>query len=178
MKREQLEHVLRAASTIAGDPDVLVVGSQSILGTVTEDDLPLEATASIEVDIAFFDDSDEAKSDQVDGAIGELSMFHDTYGYYAQGVSVSTAVLPNGWRDRLVVVESSSTAPGRGHCLEPHDCVVSKLVAGREKDLAFARALVREGLVDVTTLAVRIEALDGVHPLVMDRLRGWVRHHG
>jgi hypothetical protein len=47
VKREQLEHVLRAASTIAGDPDVLVIGSQSILGSVTEETLPWEATASI-----------------------------------------------------------------------------------------------------------------------------------
>jgi hypothetical protein len=29
--REQLEHIQRAASTIAGDPDVLVIGSQSVL---------------------------------------------------------------------------------------------------------------------------------------------------
>ncbi|MQA28053.1 MAG: hypothetical protein GEU94_21965, partial [Micromonosporaceae bacterium] len=83
MKREQLEHVLRAASTIAGEADVLVIGSQSILGSVVEGRLPVEAIASIEVDIAFFDDADEARSDQIDGAIGELSLFHDTYGYYA-----------------------------------------------------------------------------------------------
>jgi len=55
-------------------------------------------------------------------------------GYYAQGVSVSTATVPEGWRDRLVLVESRSTQPGRGYALEPHDCVVSKLVAGRDKD--------------------------------------------
>ncbi|GAA2617088.1 hypothetical protein GCM10010399_55020 [Dactylosporangium fulvum] len=36
MKREQLEHVLRAASAIAGDPDMLVIGSQSILGAIPE----------------------------------------------------------------------------------------------------------------------------------------------
>jgi hypothetical protein len=92
--REQLEHILRAASAIVGDPDVLVIGSQSVLGSFAEDDLPLEATSSMEADIAFFDDPADAKADQVDGAIGELSTFHETFGYYAQGVSVSTAVLP------------------------------------------------------------------------------------
>ncbi len=96
-----------------------VIGSQSILGAIPEDKLPLAATASIEVDIAFLDDPDERKADQVDGAIGELSPFHETFGYYAQGVSVSTAVLPDGWRDRLIVVENASTAPGRGYLLEP-----------------------------------------------------------
>ncbi len=40
MTREQLEHILRAVSTIAGDPDVLVTGSQSVLGSFADDDLP------------------------------------------------------------------------------------------------------------------------------------------
>lgn len=73
MNRRQLEHVLRAAARITGDPDVLVLGSQSILGAVLDDRLPLEATVSMEVDITFFHDPDDIKSDQVDGAIGELS---------------------------------------------------------------------------------------------------------
>ena len=74
------EHILRAASTIAGDPDVLVIGSQSVLGSFADADLPLEATSSMEADIAFFDDLADAKADQVDGAIGELSAFHETFG--------------------------------------------------------------------------------------------------
>ena len=32
--------------------------------------------------------------------IGEDSHFHQTYGYYAQGVNVEVAVLPSGWRER------------------------------------------------------------------------------
>jgi hypothetical protein len=135
VRREQLEHVLRAASQIAGDANVVVIGSQSILGTVPEDRLPLEATASMEVDVAFFDDPDNRKSDQVDGAIGELSPFHEMNGYYAQGVSVSTATLPQGWRDRLVLVESQSTQPGRGFALDPHDCVVSSWWPGGRRTM-------------------------------------------
>lgn len=173
MRRDQLEHVLRAASQIADDPDVVVIGSQSILATIPEDRLPPEATASMEVDVAFFDDSDNQKSDRVDGAIGELSPFHEMYGYYAQGVSVSTATLPQGWRDRLVLVESQSTKPGRGYALDPHDCVVSKLVAGREKDHAFSNALIEAGLIDPTTVKARIDTLD-VDPRVMERLKRWI----
>lgn len=74
MNRQQLAHVLRAASSIVTDRRILVIGSQSILATYDEEELPVEATASIEVDLAFFDD-DEARADQVDGAIGELSQF-------------------------------------------------------------------------------------------------------
>jgi hypothetical protein len=173
MRREHLEHVLRAASQIAGDPDVLVIGSQAVLGAIPEERLPPAATASVEVDVAFFDDPDDRKADQVDGAIGELSAFHETFGYYAQGVSVSTAVLPVGWRDRLVLVETSSTAPGRGYLLEPHDCVVSKLVAGREKDYAFAEALIEHGLIDPTVLAERVETVE-VSDALRQRLRNWI----
>ncbi|MCW2642503.1 MAG: hypothetical protein JWP76_4809 [Dactylosporangium sp.] len=177
MRREQLEHVLRAASQIADDPDVLVIGSQSVLGAIPEDRLPPAATASIEVDVAFFDDPGDRKADQVDGAIGELSPFHETFGYYAQGVSVSTAVLPKGWRDRLVVVETASTAPGRGYLLDPHDCVVSKLVAGREKDYAFAAALIQSRLIDAAVVAERIEIVDA-SPALRQRLRNWIASQG
>jgi hypothetical protein len=85
VERSQLEHVLWAAATIAEDPTVLVIGSQSILGTAGEQQLPALATASMEVDVAFFDDATNEKSDRVDGAIGQLSPFHEEYGYYAQG---------------------------------------------------------------------------------------------
>ena len=173
MRREQLEHLLRAASTIVGERDILVIGSQAILGAIPDDDLPLEATTSIEADLAFFDDPADEKADQVDGAIGELSQFHETYGYYAQGVSVTTAILPTGWRDRLISLETPNTEPGRGLCLDPHDCVVAKLVAGRWKDRDFASALLRERLVDAHTLIERIDLLS-ISSEEKTRLRAWL----
>ncbi len=96
MKKTELAHILRAACEITGDPNILVIGSQSILGSFGEDELPAAATVSIEADIAFLDDADEAKSDLVDGGIGEDSLFHETYGVYGQGVGVETATLPAG----------------------------------------------------------------------------------
>jgi hypothetical protein len=90
VKREDLAHILRAASQIADEHDVLVVGSQSILGTYSEDQLPDAAVASVEADVTFFWDDDDKKSEMVDGALGEDSMFHSTFGYYAQGVSVTS----------------------------------------------------------------------------------------
>jgi hypothetical protein len=175
MNRAQLAHVLRAAATIVDDPGLLVIGSQAILGAYAEDLLPVEATTSIEADLAFFVDPDGSKADRLDGAIGELSRFHETFGYYAQGVSMTTAVLPTGWEARTVAFARSGAFPARARCLEPHDCVVSKLVAGREKDRAFAAALIREGLVEPETLTTRIRALSGVDARVIDRLTAWVR---
>jgi hypothetical protein len=175
VNRTQLEHVLRAAATIVDDPDLLVIGSQAVLGAFADDRLPVEATTSIEADLAFFDDPDGSKADRVDGAIGELSRFHETFGYYAQGVSVSTAVLPAGWEERTVEFATPGAAPARARCLEPHDCVVAKLVAGREKDRAFAAALIREGLVEPETLVARVRAVSGVGMGSIDRMEAWVR---
>jgi hypothetical protein len=176
VRRAELEHILRAAAAIADDPEILVIGSQSILGEFSDERLPADAIASIEADVAFLDDPDGRKADLVDGAIGELSMFHSRFGYYAQGVSVSTAVLPRGWRDRLVVLATSGTAPGRGLCLDPHDCVIAKLVAGRAKDFAFAGALLRERLVDAAVLAERIDLLDTADPRAIRRLHDWLAY--
>jgi hypothetical protein len=159
LRREQLEHVLRAASQIVKSEELLVIGSQSVLAKWNERRLPAAAVRSMEVDIATLD-GDERKSDLIDSSIGEGSRFHETYGFYAQGVSLKTAVLPAGWRDRLVVLDNERTRPGRGLCLEPHDCVASKLVAGRSKDYEFSAALVKAGLVKLDVLGKRIEQLD------------------
>lgn len=55
MKREQLAHVVRAAATIVGDGDIVILGSQSILATYDESRLPVEATMSVEADLACRD---------------------------------------------------------------------------------------------------------------------------
>jgi hypothetical protein len=159
VRREQLELVLRAASRIVDASALLVLGSQSVLGTWHERRLPAAAIRSMEVDVATLD-GDERKSDLIDGNIGEGSRFHGTYGFYAQGVSLQTAVLPTGWRDRLVVLESERTRPGRGLCLEPYDCVASKIVAGRAKDYEFAAALVTAGLIKLDVLMKRVAKLE------------------
>ncbi len=156
MNREAFEHLVRAAGSIVGDDRVLVIGSQSILGSFSEDDLPSEITLSREVDIAFFDDSGGHKADLLDGSIGEESIFEDSFGYYAQGVSETTAVLPQGWRDRLVAFTSPNTGGVTAMCLEVHDLWVAKLAAARSTDVAYCEALVRNQLVDPATLRERL----------------------
>jgi hypothetical protein len=175
VNREQLAHILRSAATIVDDPNILVIGSQSVLATFDEDELPDAATASMELDLAYFDDPTDDKADAVDGAIGELSPFHEMNGVYAQGVSVRTAVLPEGWRGRVVPWSNQSTGRARAAFLEPHDCVVSKLVAYREKDFAFAAAMMEHGLIDPLVVAGRIDLLPTSLDLrVKARLHSWL----
>ncbi len=159
MTREQSAHILRAAAGAAHDDHVIVVGSQVILGTYDQDDLPKPAHASIEADVFFNNDPDLTKTDMVDGALGEDSPFHQMYGYYAQGVDVTTATVPHGWRERLVRFTPTAANGATGLCLEPNDLVLSKLVAGRMKDYEFVTALLDAALVQIDVLHDRAELL-------------------
>lgn len=80
--------------------------------------------------------------------IGADSPFHEEFGFYADPVDESTAILPEGWRGRLVNLPPGDTEGVRGLCLDPHDLAIAKYSARREKDRAFTRELARRGLVD------------------------------
>ncbi|HSO21296.1 MAG TPA: DUF6036 family nucleotidyltransferase [Chondromyces sp.] len=144
MTREQLEHVIRAAATIADDNEIVVIGSQAVLGQFP--DAPADLRKSMEADV--WPKNHPERWELVDGSIGELSPFHETFGYYAQGVGPETAILPDGWQERVVRVESPRTRGAVGLCLEIHDLVISKYVAGREKDMEFVRTVIANGMVD------------------------------
>ena len=91
MNREQLEHVIRAAAANADTDQIVIVGSQSILGAYPEVPHPV-LCRSMEADV--FPLESPQNSILIDGAIGERSIFHETFGYYAHGVAPETAVLP------------------------------------------------------------------------------------
>lgn len=173
MRPDQLDHAIRAVTDILGEQAVIVIGSQSVLGSFTYEDLPVEATRSVEVDVLPFDDPTEAKADEIDGAIGEGSSFQELHGFYVQGVGQRTAILPDGWRDRLVPVANEATLGRTGWCLEIHDLCISKLVADRDKDRAFCAAVVEHRLASVDTLAARLDATE-VGPEVRARVRSWL----
>lgn len=130
----------------------------------------------MEVDVVPIDDRDGYLADLVDGSVGEASMFHEQFGFYAQGVSENTAVLPAGWKERLLRYETPSTNGVVAWCVEPHDLWVSKAVAGREKDIEFCRALLELRLVEPARLAdrvARLEVDEAVRSRVLDRIAAW-----
>ena len=100
------------------------------------------------------------KADEVDGAIGEGSSFHELHGYYAQGVGERTAVLPKDWESRLVVVNNENTNGVTGYCLEVHDLAISRIIAHRLKDLEFVQELVRYKMIQKKTMLRRLEQTD------------------
>jgi hypothetical protein len=147
MKKQQLDHVLRAAGQITGEKQFVIVGSQSLHGKFP--DLPDEIVRSAEVDLYVKRGGDRA---EWLNAIGQDSPFHVTFGYYADPVDETTAKLPKGWKARLVNLPAGDTGGVRGLCLDPHDLAIAKYVARREKDVSFNRALVIRGIVSQSKL--------------------------
>lgn len=168
MKRAEFEHAIRAVGAVLDVGEVLVIGSQALHASVTGE-LPPEASRSVEVDVAALRGDPEGKlADLIDGSIGEASMFHETFGYYAQGVVETTAVLPAGWRERLVRFESPGTNGVVAWCLELHDLWISKVIAGRPKDVEFCRALLERGLVRADRLVERLALVPEIDLRVRD----------
>jgi len=171
MTRSQLEHAIRAACEIARDTELLVFGSQAILGSFP--DAPELLRTSIEVDVQPRNVPEN--TDLIDGVLGELSTFHTTHGFYVHGVTIDSAVLPQGWEDRTVAVsDPRGTRGNTGYCLEPHDLAASKLFASREKDKVFVTVLLLEQMIEPDTLLTRVETL----PLESGRIHSitaWIR---
>lgn len=167
MKREELEHVLRASAAITLEHSFVVVGSQAVL--LSHPDAPGELLLSNEVDL--YPATRPERAELIDGAIGQLSMFHDTFGYYADGVGPETAKMPADWMQfaRLHYIgDLTAIAP------DLHDIAVAKCVAGREKDEQWVRALLRHHLIELTRLIERVQALDATqYPI--ERLVAWVQ---
>ncbi|MFB9715760.1 DUF6036 family nucleotidyltransferase [Arthrobacter methylotrophus] len=174
LRREDLEHAIRAATDIIHGDRVIVIGSQSILGSFTEDELPAAITMSDAVDIAPFADDDVGTlADSIDSALGEWSPFHKEFGFYVQAVERETAVLPADWEYRLVGVRNVRTRNSTGLCLDPYDLCAAKLIAARLKDHAFVLALIESSLIDRVQLVDRIRLIDPSEPR-RDAALSWV----
>lgn len=151
MRRAELEHVLRATAAVAEDEEIVVVGSQAILGQFP--DAPESLLASREADV--YPRNHPERIDEIDGSLGDGSYFDSTYGYYAHAVGPGTATTPAGWEQRLVQVSNENTGGATGWCLEVHDLLLSKCVAGRERDWEFAEEALRHRLADPAELRRR-----------------------
>jgi hypothetical protein len=162
MRRAELEHLIRAAATVAEDQDLVIVGSQAILGQFP--DAPAGMLVSREADI--YPRTHPERQDEIEGALGDGSYFESTFGYYAHTVGPETAKVPAGWERRLVPIRNENTGGATGWCLEVHDLLLSKCAAGRQRDWEFAEEALRHGLAEPRELRSR---LDGM-PLADDGL--------
>ncbi len=168
MKKDEFEHIIRAAGEIADVEEIIVIGTQAIHAQFPNIEKKLKqlelshnldtadvtaVVGSMEVDL--FIPNDTQKTNLVNGTIGEMSDFHDTFGYFADGVDITTTTLPKDWDKRLIKVCNANTKGITAYCLEIHDLMIAKLTAGREKDLNFFRAMIKAELINQETLLAR-----------------------
>ena len=170
MVRSQLQHVILKIGRRFDLRDFYIIGSAAILAVLPN---PPEGalTATRDVNVVPLDD-DEQVSDRISFVLGEASEFDFEHGYYVQGVTSKTpAYAPSGWMERTVPIRVDTYT---GWCMEAHDLVLSKLGAGREKDIEFAKAAAALVLVQRDELLQRlrdVSCADTHRQLIEDRIR-------
>ncbi|MEX2050572.1 MAG: DUF6036 family nucleotidyltransferase [Steroidobacteraceae bacterium] len=174
MVRSQLQHVILEIGRRFGLRDFYIIGSAAILAVLPN---PPEGalTATRDVDIVPPND-DERLVDQISFVLGEASDFDLEHGYYAQGVTSETpAYAPSGWMERAAPVRVEAYT---GWCMEAHDLVLSKLGAGREKDIEFAKSAASLALVqrdELLKLLPDVACSDEHRRLIADRIAALFR---
>lgn len=143
MKKQDIEHLIRAITAATNQSEIIIIGSQSILGSI---ECPPERLAASNK-LIIYSSNNAGFTDFIDRTFGEGSPFHEKFRYYAQGVGPETSTLPNGWQDRLVKLQNKNTDSKIGYCLAPHDLAIAKLVAWREKDVDYLKVMVDHDII-------------------------------
>lgn len=134
MNAEQFYHICRSAASIAGVREISVFGSSAVIPWLEHQRPDAPWWASLELDL---DPGGQALADIVDGCIGELSPFHDSFGVYAHGLTLDAFTSPPDWPVRAgIFIEPASGI--RIRAPHPLDLTVSKVARGDDRDWAFA----------------------------------------
>ena len=149
MRRRELEKTLRAAGSVAGELEFFLIGSQAVHAYCKQ--APTEVLISQECDI--YPKNRPEIANLLHTEVGPESRFARTNGIYADVVTPEIATLPTGWESRLKRLRAGRVT---ALCLEANDLVVSKLAAGRLKDLEFVGALLQMRLADSKVVRQRI----------------------
>jgi len=160
MKRRELAVALRAASRVAGEFEFILIGSQALHAHCRRP--PSEVLLSQECDL--YPRTRPETANLLDAELGRRSSFARTHGFYVDVVTPELATLPHGWENRLKEIRFGRI---RVFCLEVHDFLVSKLAAGRVKDLEVAGAALRLKVGKIEVLRRRIRRV----PVEAERLR-------
>jgi hypothetical protein len=170
MTLEQFDHICRAAAAVAGVKKVYVFGANAIIPWLAQAQhaIPLpDFVPSRELDVSV---GDEKLDTLIDGSIGELSSFDQTFSVYAHGVNLAAFQAPANWRQRT----GKRIEPVSGVEIiapHPHDLIISKLSAGRPKDFDFAVSVARLFPMPENVLNDLVDEFRAVHPQAEAALR-------
>ena len=154
MKRQELEHIVRAAAGITGEKEFIVLGSQSILGKFP--DAPHSLRHSMEVDI--YPREHPELAELINGCLGEFSAFHTTFDYYAEAQrprfflaagKIASCDFPMKTQTALSLTASIPL-------ISPN----AKLAAGRPKDLDYVVELTRYHFIKPPALSSLVEEVE------------------
>ncbi len=172
MRLNSIDHILRSAAAITGHSEFVIVGSAAIIARL-HGNVPEPMTLTPEVDIyAFKAPNLEDLSDLIDGSIGQDSQFHATFGYFADGVSPETSKMPADWLERAIRYESPGCLGALAIVPEENDIALAKMVAWREKDIAWLKEGVSARVLSLEKMRARIPSLPPADPE-----RGMPAHH-
>ena len=145
-----------------------MLGSQAVHGALPDVDLPSITTMSEEADLAVVNDLSGDTPHQIEAHFGMGSPYHQHFGVYADGISLTEVSLPSGWEGRVRTEQSDDDNDDNPVTLlfpEIHDLCASKLTVavtggfGRRTDREFVSTLIEAGLVDTDLLTQRIDQL-------------------
>lgn len=153
MNLDALFSLLQAARALCGHREYVLVGSLSVLGMAEVVGIPADMTMSIDADC--FTPADPGRLFDLQHALGEGSAYHREHGVYLDPVSPELPTLPEDWRQRLIRLERDGVTAA---FLEPNDAAVSKLARGEPRDVRWARAGIRAGIVSVPVVRLRMKS--------------------
>ena len=171
---QDLQRTVRALAMEFKTDKVFIIGSQAIL--LSWPDAPARMRASPEIDAypanARVWEIEEKRrdpklageaSEHIHALFGEGSQFHETHGFFIDGVDENTAKLPKDWHTRAIV--KSLEVDGRvvtAVAPAPEDVIVSKLARLDPKDKSFIEAFHAERPLDRAIIEARIANSDFV----------------
>lgn len=151
MKNEDLLHLVEAIAKTRKLDSLIIVGSLSVLGIVTDREVPDTMLISNEVDA--YPENDPSAAFDIAETFGQGSIFEQTYGYYFDAISPNVPTLPEGWRQRLIVRQLDNGV--RLKFIDPNDAAISKYARGDPKDLQWIDEGLRASILSIATIRYR-----------------------
>jgi hypothetical protein len=186
---DDLHRAVRSLAVHFDTDVVVIVGSQSVL--LEWPDAPVLMRTSGEIDAYPGNIRDwEAKnpgdlaSEEINVLFGWGSQFHDTFGFYIDGVDETTAKLPPDWQARAIMIDVDAhgkRVTALAPC--PEDMVCAKLNRLVDKDRAYIEARHRARPLDFGVIRERFRQTEPEREVLiaglafLDHLEGRTSSH-
>ncbi len=156
MNLQALQHLSKAAQSLADDCRIIVLGSASLLASFPDlgrRDGPLASTFDADLCPQPFD---ETTGRMLEEALGASHAFHLRHGYHADILRDDIfETLPPGWIERLVAVPGCTNV----FAIDPHDLAAVKLMIARPKDLELLKLLHANAMIRPELARQRLDSI-------------------